>query len=149
MQCFFLRPLVHLFLLFKKFLSSILFLALFGSIVKNTRGEKVGVLSKRVAKNYVDWKETFPANPQPPPPVEKPVDNVEKSMFSTGISPFIHRVYCSAQPQFSNFFVEHNATILMLRKQKSQRIFPLFFPKKLDILKTMSTPHPLPFLHLS
>ena len=59
------------------------------------------------------------------------------------------QVYPFSSCIFPNFFVPHNAAGIMLRKQKTQRAFTVFFPKKLDKLPNMSIlrppfPAPLP-----
>ncbi len=56
------------------------------SLVKNTRGEKVGTLSEAVEIHYVNRKETSAACTFHSQPVEKSVESVENFEISTGIS---------------------------------------------------------------
>lgn len=54
-------------------------------LVKNTRGEKVRILSEQVEFDYVNQNELCNCIPMWKSPVEKPVDSVEKFRVSTGI----------------------------------------------------------------
>ena len=57
-------------------------------IVKNTIGEKVGILSKYVQNDYVNHATGTIRVPPGKQPVEKPVETVEKLENSTRLLPF-------------------------------------------------------------
>jgi hypothetical protein len=95
--------------------------------VKTTKGEKVGTLAKPVENSYVNRKRISPLSPSP---VEKPVDNVENSTFSTKFPKDFPEFPSEKKRILTPDQRLRNGYATVLRKHNEKSKSPFFLQKK-------------------